>query len=152
MLFRVLSNVRSAYCCRRLVTVIGLVIDFLNTVVLSSVPSSCLVFCCSVGCAVILSSFLLFRRLRPFANCCSVGCSVVPSTFRVPRFLTAVWVCRCLTDKNFERQVHMQGRTLLQQMSDKSLPHPFTEEISSALQKTKPETAPGYDNIHVEFL
>jgi len=47
----------------------------------------------------------------------------------------------------------MQGRTLLQQMSDKSLPHPFTEEeISSALQKTKPETAPGYDNIHVEFL
>ena len=47
----------------------------------------------------------------------------------------------------------MQGRTLLQQMSDKSLPHPFTEEeISTALQKTKPATAPGYDNIHVEFL
>ena len=38
-------------------------------------------------------------------------------------------------------------------MSDKSLPHPFTEaEISAALQKTKPETAPGDDNIHVEFL
>ena len=36
-------------------------------------------------------------------------------------------------------------------MSDKSLPHPFTEEeISAALQK--PATAPGYDNIHVEFL
>ena len=47
----------------------------------------------------------------------------------------------------------MQGRTLLQQMSDKSLPHPFPEEeISAALQKTKPATAPGYDNIHVEFL
>jgi len=47
----------------------------------------------------------------------------------------------------------MQGRTLLQQMSDKSLPHPFTEEeISAALQKTKPATAPGYGNIHVEFL
>jgi len=44
------------------VTVIGLVIDFLNTVVLSSVPSSCLVFSCYVGCAVVLSSFLLFRR------------------------------------------------------------------------------------------
>jgi len=38
-------------------------------------------------------------------------------------------------------------------MSDKSFPHPFTkEEISTALQKTKPATAPGYDNIHVEFL
>jgi len=47
----------------------------------------------------------------------------------------------------------MQGRTLLQQMSDKNLPHPLTEEeISAALQNTKPATAPGYDNIHVEFL
>jgi len=47
----------------------------------------------------------------------------------------------------------MQGRTLLQQMSGTSLPHPFTEEeISAALQKMKPATAPGYDNIHVEFL
>jgi len=37
-------------------------------------------------------------------------------------------------DKKFERQVRMQGRTLLQQMSDKSLSHPFTEEeISAAL-------------------
>jgi len=47
----------------------------------------------------------------------------------------------------------MQGRTLLQQMSDKSLTRPFTEEeISAALHKTKPAIAPGYDNIHVEFL
>ena len=47
----------------------------------------------------------------------------------------------------------MQGRTLLQQMSGKRLHHPFTEEeISAALQKTKPATAPGYDNIRVEFL
>jgi len=53
----------------------------------------------------------------------------------------------------FECQVRMQGRTLLQQMSDKSLPHVFTEEeISAALQKMKPATASGYDNIHVEFL
>jgi len=38
-------------------------------------------------------------------------------------------------------------------MSDKSRPHPFTEEeIWTALQNTKPATAPGYDNIHVEFL
>jgi len=37
----------------------------------------------------------------------------------------------------------MQGRPLVQQMSDKNLPHPFTEEeISAALQKTKPATAP----------
>jgi len=51
-------------------------------------------------------------------------------------------------NKKFERQVRMQGRTLLQQMSDKSLPHPFTEEeISTALQKTKPATAAACDNI-----
>ena len=37
-------------------------------------------------------------------------------------------------------------------MSDKSLRHPFTEEISTALQKTKTAIASGYDNIHVEFL
>ena len=62
-----------------------------------------------------------------------------------------IQVAKALYDKKFERQVRMQGRTLLQQISDKSLPHPFTEEeISAALQKTKPVTAPGYDNIHVE--
>jgi len=62
-------------------------------------------------------------------------------------------VAKAPHDKKFERQVRMQGRTLLKPMSDKSLSHPFTEEeISTALQKTKPATAPGYDNIHVEFL
>jgi len=61
-------------------------------------------------------------------------------------------VAKAMHDKKFKCQVCMQGRTLLQQMSGKSLPHPFTEEISTALQKTKPETAPGYDNIHVEYL
>jgi len=41
------------------------------------------------------------------------------------------------TTKKFERQVRMHGRTLLQQMSDKSLPHPFTEEeISTAEDET----------------
>ena len=41
----------------------------------------------------------------------------------------------------------------MQQAADKSLPPPFTiEEITAALQKTKPATAPGYDNIHTEFL
>ena len=54
-------------------------------------------------------------------------------------------------NKKFERQVRIQGRTLLKQMSDKSFPHLFTEEeILAALKKTKPATAPGYDNIHVE--
>jgi len=64
-----------------------------------------------------------------------------------------IQVAKAPHDKKFECQVRMQGRTLLQQMSDKSLPHSFTEEeISAALQKTKPATAPGYDNMHVEFL
>jgi len=64
-----------------------------------------------------------------------------------------IQVAKAPHDKKFETQVRMQGRTLLQQMSDKSLPHPFTEEeISAALQKTKPATAPSYNNIHVEFL
>jgi len=64
-----------------------------------------------------------------------------------------IQVAKAPHDKTFERQVRMQGRTLLQQMSDKSLPHPFTqEEISAALQNTKPATAPGYDDFHVEFL
>jgi len=63
-----------------------------------------------------------------------------------------IQVAKAPHDKKFERQVRMEGRTLLQQMSDKSFPHSFTEEeISTALQKTKPATAPGY-NIHVEFL
>jgi len=44
-----------------------------------------------------------------------------------------IQVAKAPHDK-FECQVRMQGRTLLQQMSDKSLPHPFTEEeISAAL-------------------
>ena len=47
-------------------------------------------------------------------------------------------VAKALHDKKLECQVRMQGRTLLQQLSDKSLPHPFIEEISAALQKTKP--------------
>ena len=48
-----------------------------------------------------------------------------------------IQVAKAPHDKKFERRVRMQGRTLLQQMSDKSLPHPLTEEeISAALQKT----------------
>ena len=48
-----------------------------------------------------------------------------------------IQVAKAPHDKKFECRVRMQGRTLLQQMSDKSLPHPLTEEeISAALQKT----------------
>jgi len=43
-----------------------------NTVVLSAVPSSCLVFCCSIGCLGPI--YLLIAVL-----------SVFPSNFRVPR-------------------------------------------------------------------
>jgi len=64
-----------------------------------------------------------------------------------------IQVAKASHDKKFERQVRMQGITLLHQMSDKSLLHPITEEeILAALQKMKPATAPGYDNVHVEFL
>ena len=51
-----------------------------------------------------------------------------------------IQVAKAPHDKKFERQVRMEGRTL-QDKTDKSLPHPFTEEeISAALQKTKPAT------------
>ncbi len=64
-----------------------------------------------------------------------------------------IQVAKAPHNKKFERQVRSQGRILLQQSTDKSLPPPFTtDEITAALQKTKPATAPGYDNIHVEFL
>jgi len=54
-----------------------------------------------------------------------------------------IQVLKAPHDNKFERQVRMQGRTLLQQISDKSLPHPFTEEeISAALQKMKPANIP----------
>ena len=45
-----------------------------------------------------------------------------------------IQVAKASHDKKFELHVRMQGRTLLQQMSDKNLPHPFIEEeISAAL-------------------
>ena len=46
-------------------------------------------------------------------------------------------------NKKFERQICIQRRTLMRQAADKSLPPPFTvEEITAALQKTKPATVP----------
>jgi len=53
-------------------------------------------------------------------------------------------------DKKFERQIHMQGRTLLHQMKDKSLRYTLTEDqISAAVQKMKPAIAQGYNDILV---
>jgi len=54
--------------------------------------------------------------------------------------------------KKFERPIHTQWRSLLQQATDKSLPNAFTlEEISAAMQKAKPATAPSYDQIHIQW-
>jgi len=39
-----------------------------------------------------------------------------------------IQVAKALHDKKFERQVRMQGRTRLQQISDNSFLHAFTEE------------------------
>jgi len=95
-------------------------------------------------------SWALIRRLGvaqqpPKSTHPSVSANAVATHF--------IQVAKAPHDKKFECQVRMQGRSLLQQMSDKSLPHPFTEkEILTVLQKMKPATAPGYDNIHVEFL
>jgi len=91
-------------------------------------------------------SWALIRRLwLPKSTHPSVSANAVSAHL--------IQVAKAPHNKKFECQVRMQGRTLLQRMSDKSLPHPFTEEeISAALQTTKPATAPGYDNIHVEFL
>jgi len=82
-----------------------------------------------------LKSWALIRRLGaaqqpPKSTYPSVSASAVAAHL--------IQVAKAPHDKNFERQVRMQGRTLLQPMPDKSLPHPFTEEeISTALHKTK---------------
>jgi len=65
---------------------------------------------------------------------------------------------RLLKKSTARQEVRMPGSYAGQNSSaadvrQDCLPHPFTEEeISAALQKTKPATAPGYDIIHVEFL
>jgi len=95
-------------------------------------------------------SWALIRRLRaaqqpPKSTHPSVSANAVAAHL--------IQVVKAPHDKKFESHVRMQGRTLMEQISDKSLSHPFTEEeISAALQKTKPATAPGYDNIHVHGI
>lgn len=64
-----------------------------------------------------------------------------------------IQVAKAPSDKKFERRVRDQRRQFLRQTSDRSSPPPFTtSDIDSALKMVKNGTAPGYDNIHPEFL
>ena len=53
-----------------------------------------------------------------------------------------IQVAKALDDKKFECQIRMQGRTLLQQISDKSLPHPFTEGDFSCSAEDETSNSP----------
>ena len=51
-------------------------------------------------------------------------------------------VAKAPHDKKFERQVRMQRTTLLQRMSDKSLPHPFTKRRFQLLCRRRNQRQP----------
>jgi len=64
-----------------------------------------------------------------------------------------VKVAKAPSDKKFERRVRDQWRSFRRQAPDKTLPPDFsTTELDNALRTVKTGTAPGYDNIHPEFL
>ena len=64
-----------------------------------------------------------------------------------------IQVAKAPSDKTFERRVRDQRRQFLRHAPDKTSPPPFTtSEIDSALKLVKTGTAPGYDNMHPEFL
>ena len=64
-----------------------------------------------------------------------------------------IQVAKAPSDKQFERRARDQRRQFLRHAPDKTSPPPFTtSEIDSALKLVKTGTAPGYDNIHPEFL
>jgi hypothetical protein len=64
-----------------------------------------------------------------------------------------VQVAKALKDKKLERKVRSKWRDFTRNAPDKSKPPPFsTEELQTALHCVKIGTAPGYDNIHLEFL
>jgi hypothetical protein len=64
-----------------------------------------------------------------------------------------IQVAKAPVDKKFERKTRDERRSFLRHASDKSLPPPFTaSDIDKALKLVKAGTAPGYDNIHPEFL
>jgi len=93
------------------------------------------------------------HRADPSAWCCSTAISR-RTLQSVPMPSLLVWSrsAKLHTTRNLKAS-KTQGRILLQQSSDKSLPPAFTaDKISAALQKTKPATAPNYDHVHIEFL
>ena len=64
-----------------------------------------------------------------------------------------IQVAKTPGDKKFEHRARDERRQFLRHTPDKSSPPPFTtSEIDSALKMVKTGTAPGYDNIHPEFL
>ena len=64
-----------------------------------------------------------------------------------------VKVAKAPSDKKFERRVRDQWRSFRRQAPDKSLPPDFLPtELDKALRTVKTGTAPGYDDIHPEFL
>ena len=64
-----------------------------------------------------------------------------------------IQVAKAPADKKFERRIRDQRRHFLRHAPDKSSPSPFTtSDIDCALRLVKAGTAPGYDNIHPEFL
>ena len=64
-----------------------------------------------------------------------------------------VQVGKASSDRVFERRVRSEWRSYRRSNKFCSLPSPFQpSEIGSAIQQLKSGTAPGYDNIHPEFL
>jgi hypothetical protein len=64
-----------------------------------------------------------------------------------------VQVAKALKDKKLERKARSKWRDFMRNAPDKSKPPPFsTEELRTALHRVKIGMAPGYDNIHPEFL
>jgi hypothetical protein len=64
-----------------------------------------------------------------------------------------IQVAKAPTDKQFVRRIRDQQRHFMRYTPDKNEPPPFSaSDIDSALKLVKAGTAPGYDNIHPEFL
>jgi hypothetical protein len=62
-------------------------------------------------------------------------------------------VAKTPDDKMFEHRATDQRRQFLRHAPDKTSPPPFTtSKIDNALKLVKTGTAPGNDNIHLEFL
>jgi len=58
-----------------------------------------------------------------------------------------VQVAKAPHDKDFERRIKKEKRILMTRLEPVAVPFCF-DEVSSALQKMKSGTAPGYDNVH----